>query len=459
MIKKNKIEQPAENHSHHMNHKNHSSDNIPRLRFPEYTGAWEKKTLIEISENGFSNGAFNDPKKVGSGYRIINVKDMYVDTTIDVNQLTRVSLDENEFLNNRVKYGDIFFTRSSLVKEGIAYSNINLSFADDLTYDGHLIKMTPKKNKYSAIFLYYNFSTSNSRKQFIKRGKTTTMTTIGQEDIASVIISFPSLPEQTKIANFLTAVDERLQALKKKKDLLEHYKKGVMQGLFSYRQNYDSSDLYDDNDLAAKKNKSVDDKKSFQSNESKKSQLRLRFTQANGKPFPNWEVKKLGEVYKVTRGNVLSMSLVVEGFDKLNKYPVYSSQTQKKGLAGYYKEYLFENAITWTTDGANAGNVNYRKGKFYCTNVCGVLLNDEGFCNQFIAEYLNTITKKYVSYVGNPKLMNNVMSEIEVPFPSLPEQTLIANFLSALDEKIQAVQQQIEKTEHWKKGLLQEMFV
>ncbi len=57
-------------------------------------------------------------------------------------------------------------------------------------------------------------------------------------------------------------------------------------------------------------------------------------------------------------------------------YPVYSSQTKEKGLMGYYKDYLFEDAITWTTDGANAGTVNYRAGKFYCTNVCGVLLQD-----------------------------------------------------------------------------------
>lgn len=164
-------------------------------------------------------------------------------------------------------------------------------------------------------------------------------------------------------------------------------------------------------------------------------------------------------VFKITRGNVLSMSLLEDTSSLNNLYPVYSSQTKNNGLAGYYHSFLFENAITWTTDGANAGDVNYRTGKFYCTNVCGVLLNDEGQANACIAEILNTVSKKYVSYVGNPKLMNNVMGEISVSFPSIEEQTKIANFLSSIDSKIDVETQLLQKLEAQKKFLLQNMFV
>ena len=83
-------------------------------------------------------------------------------------------------------------------------------------------------------------------------------------------------------------------------------------------------------------------------------------------------------------------------------------------LMGYYSDYLYEDAITWTTDGANAGTVNFRAGKFYCTNVCGVLLSDKIETNKVIAEALNNVAKRYVSYVGNPKLMNNVMADIQL---------------------------------------------
>ena len=104
---------------------------------------------------------------------------------------------------------------------------------------------------------------------------------------------------------------------------------------------------------------------------------------------------------------------------------------------GYYKDYLYEDAITWTTDGANAGTVNYRAGKFYCTNVCGVLLSNEVKANQMIAEALNSVAKGYVSYVGNPKLMNNVMADIVIQIPTQAEEReQLSSFFAKLDNLI-----------------------
>ena len=127
-------------------------------------------------------------------------------------------------------------------------------------------------------------------------------------------------------------------------------------------------------------------------------------------------------MFKVTRGYVLAATLTADDKSENMPYPVYSSQTKDNGLMGYYKDYLYENAITWTTDGANAGTVNYRAGKFYCTNVCGVLLSDKVTANQMIAEALNNVAKGYVSYVGNPKLMNNVMADIDIMIPPKQEE-------------------------------------
>jgi type I restriction enzyme S subunit len=171
-----------------------------------------------------------------------------------------------------------------------------------------------------------------------------------------------------------------------------------------------------------------------------------------------WEIKEVGEIFQVTRGYVLSMTLVKEVPTEEYPYPVFSSQTKNNGLAGYYNEYLYEDAITWTTDGANAGDVNYRDGKFYCTNVCGVLLNEEGFANPCIAELINSVSKKHVSYVGNPKLMNGVMSKIQIPVPSIPEQQKIASCLSSLDELIAALKDKLAALKDHKKGLLQNLF-
>ena len=146
------------------------------------------------------------------------------------------------------------------------------------------------------------------------------------------------------------------------------------------------------------------------------------YQQTNRKMTSFWEQRKVSEMFKVTRGYVLASTLTEAVKTDKKPYPVYSSQTKDNGLMGYYKDYLYEDAITWTTDGANAGTVNYRAGKFYCTNVCGVLLSNEVTANQMIAEALNNVAKGYVSYVGNPKLMNNVMADIEIMIPTQSEE-------------------------------------
>ena len=151
----------------------------------------------------------------------------------------------------------------------------------------------------------------------------------------------------------------------------------------------------------------------------------------------SWEQRKVSELFRVTRGYVLAATQTETEKTDEKPYPVYSSQTKDKGLMGYYKDYLYEDAITWTTDGANAGTVNYRAGKFYCTNVCGVLLSNEVKANQMIAEALINVAKGYVSYVGNPKLMNNVMADIVIQIPThAEEREQLSSFFANLDNLI-----------------------
>lgn len=171
-----------------------------------------------------------------------------------------------------------------------------------------------------------------------------------------------------------------------------------------------------------------------------------------------WEEKLVGDMFKVTRGKVLAMPLVQDSRSNETPFPVYSSQTKNRGLAGYYSKYLYEDAITWTTDGANAGDVNYRPGKFYCTNVCGVLINNDGQANLCTAELINRVSRQHVSFVGNPKLMNGVMAKIAVPFPALAEQRKIADCLGSLDDLIAAEGRKLEALRQHKQGLMQQIF-
>ena len=206
----------------------------PRLRFPEFLSAksWKSGNLISLSNAPLSNGVFNDPKKVGSGYKLINVSDMYIDTVVDEDMLSLVALSPSEFVTNQVKYGDIFFTRSSLVKSGIAVSNIYLGSSADVTFDGHLIRFRPDTQKVFPLFSHYLFKTSLVRQQLIARGKTATMTTIGQADVASVTLLWPEKKEQQHIADCLTSLDDLITAQTQELATLKTHKKGLMQQLF-----------------------------------------------------------------------------------------------------------------------------------------------------------------------------------------------------------------------------------
>ncbi|CDU07371.1 putative Type I restriction-modification system specificity subunit S [Vibrio coralliirubri] len=208
----------------------------PTLRFKADDGSefpdWEEKTLIELAAQGLSNGVFNDPKRIGKGYRLINVKDMYSGNFIDTSTLSLLDLNEKEFSKNQVKYGDIFFTRSSLVPSGIAYSNVNLSNDDDITYDGHLIKFSPKLDMMSPYYFANYLRSYSSRKSFISRGKQSTMTTIGQEDIKDISFLIPSLDEQTKIADLLLALDQKIDFTNSELENAKEWKKGLLQQMF-----------------------------------------------------------------------------------------------------------------------------------------------------------------------------------------------------------------------------------
>lgn len=147
---------------------------------------------------------------------------------------------------------------------------------------------------------------------------------------------------------------------------------------------------------------------------------------------------KVSEIANIGRGRVISSSEINK--QRNPSYPVYSSQTSNDGIMGYLDKYDFDGEyITWTTDGANAGTVFHRSGKFNCTNVCGVLkIKDTSKVNpSFVALALQRQTKKYVSInLANPKLMNNVMAGITVELPQFEMQNRISNLNNGICSKI-----------------------
>lgn len=410
---------------------------VPQLRFLEFSGEWNTHFLKGLSKTGFSNGVFNDKNKVGSGYKLINVKDMYEGDSINIDTLTLLQVDEPEFKRNQVSFGDIFFTRSSIVAAGIAYSNINLSSDSDITFDGHLMRMSPDTKKVEPEFLAINLRSQKPRRQFIARAKVSTMATIGQDDIASVKISAPMLPEQNKIASFLSTVDKKISLLKQKHEQLVQYKKGVMQQLFSQQ---------------------------------------LRFKYDNGQDFPDWEDKKLNTLLtehkkrnrdlKYNKGDVLSVS---GELGVINQIEHLGRSYAGESVRDYH--IVHEGDIVYTKSPLKAnpyGIIKANKGKAGIVSTLYAVYSCKNTANYEYLEYyfwIDANTNRYLRPLvqkgaKNDMKINNQRVLIDrISVPSKQEQDKIVKFLKALDEKIFLAGQQLEQTQAYKQGLLQQMFV
>lgn len=396
---------------------------VPKLRFKREDGTdypeWKEKKMSDICEPhariGWQNLRTDE---------FLDEGDYYLITGTDflngrVNFATCHYIDRERFeqdKNIQITNGDILITKDGTLGKVALVENMDKKGTLNA---GVFVLQNLAENIYN-LYLYQYLTAPYLLNFAFDKATGGTIKHLNQGILVQFPVPIPCFEEQQKIADFLSDVDEVIAQSEKEVQNLEQQKKAAMQKIFSKE---------------------------------------VRFKREDGTDYPEWEEKTVAKIFKITRGYVLSTKLIKPTADNEYCYPVFSSQTKDNGLMGYYKEYLYENAITWTTDGANAGTVRFRKGKFYCTNVCGVLLNETGFANQCIAEYLNSVTFKYVSYVGNPKLMNNIMAEIPIIIPCLEEQQKIADFLSAFDEAITYAKQELDRWKELKKGLLQQMFV
>jgi type I restriction enzyme S subunit len=393
---------------------------VPKLRFPEFRGAkeWGNASLGDLSEvvrGGSPRPIDGFLTTAADGLNWLKIGDVDKEAKYVTNTAEKVrpeALSKTRVVNP----GDLILSNS------MSFGRPYILQIKTCIHDGW-IAITDIAKKANRDFLYYSISAPSSQSYFVDNAAGSGVQNLNADIIKALPVCFPSPAEQQKIAECLSSIDELMATQARKVEALKEHKKGLMQQLFPREG---------------------------------ETQPSLRFPE-----FQNageWEVKTVGDIFKVTRGEVLAMTLVHDEASNDMPYPVYSSQTKNKGLAGYYSDYLYRDAITWTTDGANAGDVNFRPGRFYCTNVCGVLLNTDGYANECVAALLNTVTRSHVSYVGNPKLMNGVMAKIEIPFPSVPEQQCIAECLSSIDALITAETQKQESIKTHKKGLMQQLF-
>ncbi len=374
----------------------------PKLRFPEFKEIWEKKKLGEVSTN--KSRKYNPLKDKENRYiKCIELEHLSSDSG---QLLGFIDGSNSGSIKNKFEKGDVLFgkLRPYLKKyllspfEGVCTSEI----------------WVLKGTKISNPFLYCIVQTGN----FIDIANQSSGSKMPRADwnvVSNYEVNYPSLNEQTKIANFLSSVDEKLNLLKEKKSLLEEYKKGIMQKIFNQE---------------------------------------IRFKDDNGNDFEDWEEKTLGSLCKITTGKLDANAMVEDG-----EYRFYTCAKD------YYRidKYAFDTeALLISGNGANVGYIHYYKGKFNAyqrTYILDRFEENMTYVKFFLQMFLPKRIKGEKNDGNTPYIVLSTLSEMEFSIPCIIEQTKIANFLSAIDEKIELVANQIKDTQEYKKGLLQQMFV
>jgi type I restriction enzyme, S subunit len=410
-----------------MNQKNHNSDNVPALRFPGFKGEWERKKLGEVTEINPSN------KTIPENFIYIDLE------SVENGELKKETLIKKSDAPSRAQ--------RVLVKDDVLFQMVRPYQMNNLYFDrvGQYVASTGYaqiRTSQKAMFIFQYLHFQKFVDKVIEKCTGTSYPAINSTDLSNIPVSFPTLPEQARIASFFTSIDKKITELKQKKALLEEYKKGVMQRLFL--SELGCQGLEDDRINENQKNPSI--------LKSKKSKFRqLRFKNEKGKEFPKWEEKKLGEIAFKNSSNIAANAIE----DNFGDYIIYGASGILRGIDFYREE---EKYISIVKDGAGVGRVFLCSAKSSVLGTLDIIKPIGGNLYYLFYFLQQTNFLKYVTGSTIPHIYFSDYKTEKILIPSLKEQTLIANFLSSLDEKISQTEIQLKKTQEWKKGLLQKMF-
>lgn len=172
--------------------------------------SWEVVTLRDILAEDLKNGAFIKNPKYGSGYKFVNVVDIYESAILNIEKLPRIDVKFDDIQGYLLKENDIVFVRSSLKREGIGESCLIRKLNEHLFFDCHLIRISPNISKIDPDYLVQYFRSNKGKEELIRRSKTTTMTTINQTNLAASLLPHPSIEQQKYLSGILNKLDEQI---------------------------------------------------------------------------------------------------------------------------------------------------------------------------------------------------------------------------------------------------------
>lgn len=399
----------------------------PKLRFKEFDGDLAESKLVD-STSWASGGtpAKNIPEYWGDDIPLISGASMHTNQLYESDvKITKLGLQKGSKL--APKDSILILVRGSMlfnkIPMGITLGDV--AFNQD-------VKCIRPKQELAPLFL---FQWLYAKENTIQNKVTATGIGAGKLDTAdlqNLKLYKPSSEEQTKIASFLSAVDEKISQLTQKHALLSQYKQGMMQKLFSQQ---------------------------------------IRFKAGDGSEFGKWENKTLGDIADIVGGGTPSTNN--EEYWNGNVAWLTPSEINKKFI-GLSKRTISEFGVQKSsakklpigtvlfTSRATIGEVAISTAEVTTNQGFQSFIVNSKILNEFLYYWIVKNKQQFIERASGSTFLEISKSKIQpmkILLPCIEEQTKIANFLSAIDKKIEVVAQQIDKAKTWKKGLLQQMFV
>ena len=397
----------------------------PKLRFKEFDADWISNKIIDLADYVDYRG--KTPKKVESGILLVtakNIKQGYLDYSVSQEFIEPSDFDE-VMRRGKVELNDVLITTEAPLGNVASVDRTDIALAQ------RVIKYRGKIDLLDNLFLKQKFLSESFQEILKSKATGGTVQGIKGSVLHQIPLIVPSKQEQTKIASFLSAVDEKISQLTQKHELLSQYKQGMMQKLFSQQ---------------------------------------IRFKADDGSEFEEWDEKILSELFDYANGKSFEAEVIENGSFKLitlNSIDIKGNLKNSHKTISQGDNSLLRNDLIMILSDVAHGNflgltAIIPDNSFVLNQRVGRLRSKTDINICYMRFYIN-FNQKYFKLNGQGSSQLNLSKgdvlSFPVNLPCLEEQTKIANFLSSIDQKIEVVAQQIEQAKQWKKGLLQQMFV
>ncbi|EPZ6067778.1 restriction endonuclease subunit S [Klebsiella michiganensis] len=400
---------------------------VPKLRFAGFNEPWSETSLGKIS-SFITSGSRDWAQYYADGGDIfIRMTNLVRDgITLNLSDLKFVRLPENSNEGKRtaLQHHDILISiTAELGKLGWVPDDLGTAYINQ-----HTALVRPNLSIASSKFIANLLSTKKYNNILNQQNDSGAKSGLNLSTIKNFGFYATNKVEQTKIADFLSSVDEKIALLTKQYEQLCQYKKGIMQQIFSQK---------------------------------------FRFKDRGGKDFPEWgevTLENIGSFFSGGTPASTNRNYYNGVIPFIRSAEINSDSTElfisEEGLNSSSAKLVNKGDILYALYGATSGEVGISKihGAINQAILCIRSTLNTSFLYYFLKSSKEQIVSTYIQG-GQGNLSAEIIRKLKVPTPSTGEQIKIANFLSALDDKITAKKAELDKLKTWKQGLLQQMFV